>query len=323
MLEDEIYGPEPVINELIQSTPVQRLKGIHQGGASYLVRADWNVTRYEHSIGVMCLIQRLGGSVEEQIAGLLHDVSHTAFSHVIDFVLGNESEDFHEEIFEETLVNSKIPSILQKYGYSLESILNGQFSLLEQPLPLLCADRIDYTLRDLYRYQYITKGEVDAFLPSLRVVDNVICIKDIHHAEWFVHTYYREVQDFFMDPLNVYGYDKLITLLKKALQAGVISKEDFMLQDEEVLEKIRRANLPELENYIEDIISQVKLEENDQDFHIHLKGKPRLIDPSVIFEGNVIAASNISSKIREVNKKAEARALKGSYIKVIEKTRRV
>ncbi len=35
----------------------------------------------------MMLVNRLGGSLEEQIAALLHDVSHTAFSHVIDYVL--------------------------------------------------------------------------------------------------------------------------------------------------------------------------------------------------------------------------------------------
>ena len=38
----------------------------------------------------MLLIKKLGGSVEEQIAGLLHDVSHTAFSHVIDYVFDNK-----------------------------------------------------------------------------------------------------------------------------------------------------------------------------------------------------------------------------------------
>lgn len=89
LVNDEIYGEyevEAVLQDLIQSKPVQRLKGIHQGGASYLVNPKWNVTRYEHSMGVMLLIRRLGGSIEEQIAGLLHDVSHTAFSHVIDFV---------------------------------------------------------------------------------------------------------------------------------------------------------------------------------------------------------------------------------------------
>lgn len=320
LIGDEIYGTyevESILEDLIQSNPVQRLKGIHQGGASYLVNRKWNVTRYEHSIGVMLLIRRLGGSLEEQIAGLLHDVSHTAFSHVIDFVLENEHEDFHEEIFEEMLLQSEIPGVLKKYGYSMDTIFQGEFPLLEQPLPLLCADRIDYTLRDLFRYDYITKNEVEVFLPSLYVKDNVICIKGIQHAEWFVQAYYKEVQDFFMNPLNVYGYDKLIKLLQEALQAEVITKEDFLLQDEEVLEKIRKSYSNELLKRYEEIVKHVELAENDNEYDIHLKGKPRLIDPTVMERGSLAAASEISLAVKDMNERARERALKGSFIKVI------
>jgi HD superfamily phosphohydrolase len=44
----------------------------------------------------MLLIWRLGGSLREQLAGLLHDVSHAAFSHLIDHVLDVAEEDYHE-----------------------------------------------------------------------------------------------------------------------------------------------------------------------------------------------------------------------------------
>jgi HD superfamily phosphohydrolase len=236
---------------------------------------------------------------------------------VIDFVLENESEAFHEEIFEETLLTSEIPVILKKHGYSMDTVLKRGFPLLEQPLPLLCADRIDYTLRDLYRYDYITKNEVEAFLPSLYVKDNVICIKGIQHAEWFVQAYYKEVQDFFMNPLNVYGYDKLIKLLQEALQAEVINKEDFLLQDEEVLEKIRQSNRKELLKRYEEIGKYVKLAENDKEYDIHLNGKPRLIDPTVLEKGSLAAASEISLAVKDMNERARERALKGSFIKVI------
>lgn len=62
LVSDSIYGKhlvEGVLEELIVSKPVQRLKGIHQGGASYLVNEKWDVTRFDHSIGVMLLIKRL------------------------------------------------------------------------------------------------------------------------------------------------------------------------------------------------------------------------------------------------------------------------
>ncbi|WP_257143829.1 hypothetical protein [Bacillus pseudomycoides] len=44
-----------------------------------------------------------------------------------------------------------------------------QWMLLEQPLPALCADRIEYTLCDLYTYGMISKQEVLTFLKQLIV----------------------------------------------------------------------------------------------------------------------------------------------------------
>ncbi len=75
LITDALYGSfeiDGVLEELILSEPVQRLKGIYQAGASFLVNSKWNISRFEHSIGVMLLIKKFGGSVEEQIAGLLH-----------------------------------------------------------------------------------------------------------------------------------------------------------------------------------------------------------------------------------------------------------
>ncbi len=47
-INDVIYGQhhiDGVLEELIKSAPMQRLKGIYQGGASFLVNRKWNVTK--------------------------------------------------------------------------------------------------------------------------------------------------------------------------------------------------------------------------------------------------------------------------------------
>ncbi|MBM6839058.1 HD domain-containing protein, partial [Clostridium saudiense] len=167
---------------------------IHQGGAIYLVNPNWNITRYEHSVGTMIFIKMIGGTLEEQIAGLLHDISHTAFSHVVDFALNKSNEDYHEEIFERIVESSDIPKILTKYGYDYKDILynDNKWTLLERLAPALCADRIDYTLRDMYSYGYISLVAIQNFLESLQIVDKEIVINSISAAEWFVNTYYKE-----------------------------------------------------------------------------------------------------------------------------------
>src|SRR5436190_23051682 len=91
---DRVYGDvaieEPGILDLIGSPTFERLKGVRQAGPSALTFPFKNVTRFEHSLGVFLLLRRLGADRREQVAGLLHDISHTAFSHAVDFVISSE-----------------------------------------------------------------------------------------------------------------------------------------------------------------------------------------------------------------------------------------
>lgn len=322
VIYDEIYGEckiDKVLEDLIMSEPVQRLKGIHQGGASYLVNKKWNVTRYDHSIGVMLLIRKLGGSLEEQIAGLLHDVSHTAFSHVIDFVFENKKEDYHEKIFTTVIKYSAIPTILAKYDYNYEEILfdDSKWTLLEQSAPELCADRVDYTLRDMYAYGKITFEEVDRFLADLIVFEGKMYLQNIEIAEWFVKTYYKEVIDFFMDPINVYGYDLLAKTLKLSLEKTILTPKDFLGKDDELITKIKSSGDRELLGLIRKLHQNVKVKEDRQNYDLHRKNKLRMIDPSILKSGELIPSSEISEKVRIMGNTAYEKATRGMYVRIL------
>ncbi|MBM7702950.1 HD domain-containing protein [Metabacillus iocasae] len=321
-IKDCLYGEhviDGVLEELLLSAPVQRLKGVYQGGATYIVNEKWNVTRYEHSVGVMLLIRRLGGSIEEQMAGLLHDVSHTAFSHVIDFALDNKNEDYHEHIYEQVIKQSTIPAILQKYGYDAASILgdDSQWTLLEQSAPELCADRVDYTLRDMYRYGVITKEAVTYFLENLLVVNGRMYPRHIEAAEWFVETYYKEVIDYFLHPLVVYGYDALSKALKIALNEGVIEFDDLLREDEDVLAMLRQSDNEQLRKTMKLLHRHACVEENHDTYDIHLKGKVRLIDPSVPQGGELVQASKLSQRVQQLGKRAYEQSKQGTYVRII------
>ncbi|MGG0358283.1 HD domain-containing protein [Bacillus tropicus] len=322
IISDVLYGEfevDPVVEELIVSKSVQRLKGIHQNGASYLINENWNVTRFDHSVGVMLLIKKLGGSVEEQIAGLLHDVSHTAFSHVIDYVFDNSNESYHEEIFSSVVKNSEIPAILAKYGYNYEDILldDSKWTLLERSAPELCADRVDYTLRDMYTYGYISLEEVHSFLEDVIAVEGKMVLQSIEMADWFTETYYKEVIDFFMKPMNIYGNDMLAKTLKLAIHKKIIQADDFLLEDDELILKLKQCSDPEVHALVSKVHPNVKVKEDRNDFDLQQKNKVRLIDPPLLHDGKVIHSSVVSENIRKMSEVAYEKAVRGMYVKVI------
>ena len=164
---ETFYGPvnveEPVLLELIESPPFQRLKHIHQYGVAYYTTHREEFTRYQHSLGVFALLRTNGCSLEEQMAGLLHDVSHTVFSHVGDWIFNrqNHDVDYQNLTHGDYLEKSGLGDILRKYGYAVDQIQPKQelYPALEQPVPTLCADRIDYNLQGAYYQGYITHEE--------------------------------------------------------------------------------------------------------------------------------------------------------------------
>lgn len=321
IIKDIIYGEfkiNPIISEIINTDAIQRLKKIHQGGANFLVSPNWNVTRYDHSIGTMLLINLLGGSLEEQIAGLLHDISHTAFSHVIDYVLDNKDEDYHEKILNDVVNSSSIPEILNKNGFNPNDIIYNysKWGILEKSAPKLCADRIDYTLRDMFNDDVITKDEIKNFLSSLTIIDNEIVITDITVAEWFVETYYKEVIDLFMNPLSIYSNSIISKAIKIALDSNEIYLADFMKDDDYLLNKLESSDSNEIKNLLSTLNTNIKLIEDEKDYDIHQKNKVRTIDPTLFLDNKKCIASEKSTLIKELTKKALTRAQKGSYIKI-------
>lgn len=319
---DSIYGEfevESIFEQLIKTKEVQRLKGIHQGGASYLINPKWNVTRYEHSIGTMLLIRLMGGCIEEQIAGLLHDISHTAFSHVIDFTLKNNEEDYHEKIYDKIVESSNIPKILHENGYNYKDILfnESKWTILEKSAPKLCADRVDYTLRDMYHYGFILKNEIQCFLKDLKVVDGEIVIKSIESSQWFVDVYYKEVIDFFLNPFNIYACNRLAKALEISLDLGEISLDDLLKEDEDVYIKLMKSKSSDILNLIKSIHSDVKLVEDKKEYDIFQKNKVRIIDPTVISEGVLFKSSEKSSFIKELTNNALKKSEEGVFIKIM------
>lgn len=289
--QDEIYGDftlEGILEELVQTEPFQRLKRIHQGGAIIVARPDLNQTRYEHSIGVMRLIQILDGSLEEQIMGLLHDISHTAFSHLIDYVLDFPEENYHEEIFSEVLHHPEILNVFEKYGFNIEQFLtSSNFTILDYPLPGLCADRIDYTLRDMLKLKQITKAEAAWFLQGLAITQNRIVVTEIEYAHWFKSKYTFLVEEYFNGRENKNASKFMTTIIKELYDKGNLTLADFNGDDFQISKKIESVLKIDLHQSYQDWVSA-------QDLDVLFKTKHREVDPEVFIGNQLFRLSQIN-----------------------------
>ena len=176
---------------------------------------------------------------------------------------------------------------------------------------------VDYTLRDMYQYGHITRESVNEFLDHVIIINGRMYLDNIESAEWFVKTYYSEVIDFFMNPLNTYGYDILAKTLKVALAKKLISLDDLLSTDEEVMSLLSFTEDHEVQNLIKRIHGNVKVKEDQVEYDIHRKNKMRLIDPSVIQGTQLVRASSLSEKVKKMGIEAYKKASKGMYLKVI------
>lgn len=235
---DRVYGEyketSPVLVELMDSEPMQRLKGLNQFGLPDKYYHLIGFSRFDHSVGVMLLLRHLGASEEEQVAGLLHDVSHMAFSHVYDWVVGTAGkEDSQDEGHDQFIRHSEIPLILEKYGYSVDRITNYHlYGLLERESPDLCADRVDYVLRE------IDPSLAKDIFNGLTVFGGQIVCRDRVTAGNLGRAFLKRQIEHWGGWEGVSRYYLFSSALRRALELGVIQKSDFMVDDEYIVGKL-------------------------------------------------------------------------------------
>ncbi len=300
--EDSLYGAveiyEPVLLALFDSTAVQRLQNVLQHGISSLVGITGPINRFEHSVGVVLLVRRFGGSLQEQIAALLHDVSHTAFSHVIDYVVNQpDQQSYHETMKSDYLSRTDLPAILRQFGYDWHAFIHEDgYWLLEQELPDLCADRLDYFLRDADDLGLVSPSERESLLAHLRVHEGRFVVDDLDIARWLAYTFITADKASWASVREVGLYEVTARALRHALEVEVITGEDFWSTDRQVWEKLRSSADPGLHDLMQWVSAQTQFILDDQNPTFRISTKLRSIDPKVLSEGHVLPLSALDSE---------------------------
>jgi HD superfamily phosphohydrolase len=159
--------------DLINTPEFQRLRRVRQLGVSSMTYPGAEHSRFAHSLGVLCLAQRILGTLRHRYrkdsaatdlldehdkivkaAALLHDVGHAPFSHMMERAFPATAK--HEKRTEELVTDStsSIRSVLAGHGLDPEKVRDIIKKVSEHRLLVdivssqLDADRMDYILRD-------------------------------------------------------------------------------------------------------------------------------------------------------------------------------
>ncbi|MDH5178163.1 MAG: HD domain-containing protein [Gammaproteobacteria bacterium] len=299
LYDDCLYGKveinEPLLLDIMASHAMQRLKGVSQHGVTALLGITPPFSRFDHSVGAMLLVRRLGADLHEQLGALLHDISHTAFSHVIDFVFDDQrGQSYHEEKKEEFVAATDIPAILSRHGLDWQAYMDEeQYSLLEQPSPALCADRLDYFLRDLEFLSLARHDEIQNAVDSLAVVDGRIVVKHVETARWLAYTFIETDRTSWSNFREVGLYQVTAEAIKAARRHGFLDEADLWGSDELLWNKLQSAGHPEIHRWVALISPGTRFTRDEDQPIFTVSTKVRSIDPPVADGNSVMPYSAI------------------------------
>ena len=302
-IKNEIYGDfdisEEVLIELMGSRAIQRLKGIDETGYSKVFHPKQK-NRYDHSINVFLLLRKYNASLEEQIAGLLHDISHYAFSHVIDYILkegDTEKQDLQDRSKKKFFLNSTIPSILEKYGYDWEYIAEEEhFSLLEQSLPDICADRLEYSLTDFVAFLDMDISEVKEIIGHIKVNPKNKWYFDDAEVGYEYAKLFKDLNDrYFSGLLSANMFKSIKDFVKYALEKEYIDEKDLETEDQYVIDKclkyIEKDEI--LDKYWKRMNNKNCFYEDENNYEEIIYCKSRVVDPLCLVNNELKRVSEV------------------------------
>lgn len=300
----------PLLKDLHDHVIMQRLKNIDQSGPGPYLNICPFFSRYDHSMGVLYLLQKAGRPLLEQIAGMLHDTSHTVFSHLADTLFNDKENEkaYQDKIHSWYLEKQGILEIIENYDISLDMLDpdREEYKALEEHLPFMCADRIQYNIQTGVIFKRITKNEATYILNHLSF--------DHIQEKWFftnqkaanlfgsLSLYFTE--NLWGAPENGILYSVFSSALKKGIDLNLISFEDIHFGiDKDVFAALQNSN----DLFIQSKLLQLKdikklmnigIVPGEKFITINEKPKFRGIDPLVLHEKKLCFLTDLDEKFK-------------------------
>jgi HD superfamily phosphohydrolase len=212
-------------------------------------------------------------------------------------------DDYQDNNHLKIIKNSKIPKILEKYGFDYRDIVDAEsFFLLEKPAPSMCADRFDYAVREL---ACLGKNDlVKLCVNGLINVNGQMVFKNKKSAESFANAYLKLQKEHWSESNAKARYYILAQILKKALGLKLISEGDLMNTDQFIIDILENSKDKEIREQLDMLKNGFRIKESKDG--IELKKKFRYVNPEVLANGGVVKLTEISEKYRNAVEKEKA-----------------
>ena len=327
---DPIYGKiqikEKILIDLINSKGLQRIKGIYQHGTPDIIGWLKPVTRFEHSMGSMILVKKAGGSLDEQIAALLHDISHYSFSHIIDLVYADKlkkDESLHEVNMTKVVQDTDIPKYL---GSKWKKYFDEKkWKLLEQPSPALCADRGDYTPRDSVALNFLGPSWTKRYSNSLEINNGQLVINSLKIGRGLLLASLKLDKYYYSHPRGFGLYILTARILNRLIELNKLKLDYFRTNpDMKIWKEILKSKDPIIKEKLEYIMKEKELMKQNKTMFVltknHLVGdKYKLISKKIYVKFRyidpLIKQSDIIKQMTEWDKRLFKRINKIKKIK--------
>lgn len=252
-VKDPVHGYIGLTNvekNIIDSFPVQRMRGIKQLSVTSIAYPGGDHSRFSHALGTMHLAGKIIESLEPKesipnddwqlvrLGGLLHDVGHGPFSHSFEAVLSPHLGLTHEDMGARVIRESSLADKIESHGFDPNELAELVFGnpktekYLKQTLTSqFDADKMDFLLRDSY-FTGVEYGQIDVhrLIQAMEVIDEDIAIdkKALSALETFMIARYEMF-------LNVYYHHSVRAaeiMLRKAMNharelLGLITFDDI------------------------------------------------------------------------------------------------
>ena len=238
------------LKKYIELPIMQRLSGI-----GLLCGTDWTslyknrffYSRLDHSVGVALIIWNFTKDKTQTIAGLLHDVSTTVFSHVSDFRKGDAltQTSTEEPTTKMILSDSALCKLLESDGIEPKAVVDYHiYPIADNEIPSLSADRLEYmypsglALDGSWTFEEIAKTYNDLIILKNEENKEELGFKTIEMAELYCKKFCM-IGHILQLNENKLSLQLLSQIMSKAVELDVLQEEDFMtLSESKIIEKI-------------------------------------------------------------------------------------